>query len=260
MTDFLLPVEELACKEAIDLQKETLNLQWEDNMKRIKNLGNIIPMCDTSGSMECDGGRPLHSAIGLSCCVAEKSKLGKRIMTFSAAPTWVNLDNETKFTDMVEKISKCNWGMNTNFYMALKLVLCVIVEKKLSPEETKDMVLAIFSDMQIDTAGVEGYSFSLYERIEKEYENAGMHICGKPYKPPHILFWNLRSTDGFPSLSTNKNISMLSGFSPMLLNVFCEEGISGLKRYTAWDMMMHSLNKERFEPMEYRAKLCFKHI
>ena len=45
-------------------------------------------------------------------------------------------------------------------------------------------------------------------------------------KAPHIVFWNLRKTTGFPSLSTDQNVSMLSGFSPALLYVFCEKGVA----------------------------------
>ena len=217
----------------------------------------MIAMVDTSASMECDNNRPLHTAIGLGCCVAEKSIIGRRVMTFSASPTWINLDNETSLTTMVEKISTCNWGMNTNFYSAMQLILQVIVKCKLPPEKVENMILAIFSDMQIDVAGVEGYSHSLHERIVKSYAEAGMVAWRRPYKPPHILFWNLRSTDGFPSLSTTGNTSMLSGFSPVLLNIFCEEGVEGLKKCTPWEMMKRSLNHKRYLPMENKAREVF---
>jgi hypothetical protein len=58
-----------------------------------------------------------------------------------------------------------------------------------------------------------------------------------PLKPPHIVFWNLRKTTGFPCLSTDENVSMMSGFSPALLNVFCQKGINGLKNYTPWNTL-----------------------
>ena len=31
----------------------------------------------------------------------------------------------------------------------------------------------------------------------------------KEYKVPHIIFWNLRTTDGFPNLTETKNTSMI---------------------------------------------------
>ena len=37
------------------------------------------------------------------------------------------------------------------------------------------------------------------------FKNAGLETMYKrPYKAPHILFWNLRSTRGFPTSSTQK--------------------------------------------------------
>ena len=49
--------------------RETINLQWKSNQENNKGLENmcIIPMCDTSGSMECDGlYYHLNNSIGLS--------------------------------------------------------------------------------------------------------------------------------------------------------------------------------------------------
>ena len=92
---------------------------------------------------------------GLGCCVAERSKLGRRVITFSAAPHWVDLSNSLTLTDMVAKISESgseSWSMNSNFVQALKLILDACVEKDLAPEVVSDLVLAVFSDMQIDQA------------------------------------------------------------------------------------------------------------
>jgi hypothetical protein len=128
---------------------ELLNLQWADNSKMTGALGKMIAMVDVSGSMEGD---PMHAAIALGIRVAEKSLLGKRIMTFSASPTWVNLDDCKNFVEMVTKVRNAEWGMNTNFARALDMILDAIVSQKLEPHDVEDMVLAIFSDMQIDVA------------------------------------------------------------------------------------------------------------
>jgi hypothetical protein len=111
------------------------------------------------------------------------------------------------------------------------------------------MVLAIFSDMQMDAAD-NNKSTSLMASIEAQYAEAGNRLWGKPFKAPHILFWNLRSTSGFPALSTQKNASMMSGFSPALLNLFCEEGLSALQSCTPWSLFTKSLNNERYQPLD----------
>jgi len=200
---------------------------------------------DVSGSMEGD---PMHVAIALGIRIAEKSVLGKRIMTFSSKPTWINLDGYDDFVPQVEIIKKAEWGMNTNFYAALNLILDAIILNKMEPEDVQDMVLVVLSDMQMDS-GDKCNKQTLYDTMKAKYEAAGIRVHGKPYKPPHILFWNLRSTSGFPSLSNQPNVSMMSGFSPAILNLFCEQGMSSLEACTPWFLLQRSLENERYKIM-----------
>jgi len=230
-------------------EKKILNAQWKNNSSQNAGLGKMIAMVDVSGSME---GEPMHVAIALGIRIAEKSVLGKRVMTFSARPKWVNLQEEgdEEFIDMVKKIKSAEWGQNTNFYAALDMILNAIVETKMSPEDTQDLMLVILSDMQIDDLLRENKNKTdLHEKIKEKYKQAGIRIHGKPYKPPHILFWNLRSTNGFPTLSTQSNCSMMSGFSPVLLNTFCELGVNALQACTPWSLFMKNIEKERYKPL-----------
>ena len=73
-----------------------------------------------------------------------------------------------------------------------------------------------------------------------------MEICGRPYNTPNILFWNLRNTNGFPTQTTENNVTMLSGFNPLLLNVLCEKGFEELKNCTPYLMLMDMLVVERY--------------
>jgi hypothetical protein len=140
--------------------------------------------------------------------------------------------------------------MNTNFAAALNMILDAIVQHKLEPEDVEDMVLTILSDMQIDSAD-NSYG-SMMDMIEKKYADTGMRLFGKPFKAPHILFWNLRSTGGFPALSSQKNASMMSGFSAALLNLFCEEGLNALQSATPWSIFIKSVELERYKVLEER--------
>jgi hypothetical protein len=233
-------------KEALDLiqhnrsksdEASILNAQWIDNSKQTGALGKMIAMVDVSGSMNGD---PMNAAIALGIRVAEKSMLGKRVLTFSASPSWVNLSGQDTFVEMVQTVSRAEWGMNTNFAAALNMILDAIILQKLNPEDVEDMVLAVFSDMQMDQA--DSKSKSLIDSIEKKYADAGQRLWGKPFKAPHILFWNLRSTSGFPTLSTEKKCSMMSGFSPALLTLFCEEVLEALQSCTPWSLFVISLD------------------
>ena len=138
--------------------------------------------------------------------------------------------------------------MNTNFHAALDLILDAIVQNKMAPEDVQDMVLVVLSDMQMDS-GDRCNKQVLYDTMKAKYEAAGIRVNGIPYKPPHILFWNLRSTSGFPSLANQPNASMMSGFSPALLNLFCEQGMDALQSCTPWSLLVKSLENERYKIM-----------
>jgi hypothetical protein len=235
-------------KETIKTEIDILNSQWRDNASQNSSFGKMIPMVDVSSSMD---GKPLHAAIALGIRVAEKSIFGKRVLTFSAYPSWVNLEGKETFVEMVDELRNANWGMNTNFYAALDMILDAIVEAKMSPEDVEDIVLAVFSDMQIDHA--DNNSFTMYTQIKQKYEITGLRLHGKPFKPPHILFWNLRSTNGFPNLSSQAHTSMLSGFSPVLLNLFEEQGIEAMQSCTPWVMLETILSNPRYKILEKRG-------
>jgi hypothetical protein len=234
--------------ERLATQKSALNLQWLNNRRNTAGLSNFIAMVDTSDSMNCDGMKPLYSAIGLGCCVAERSKLGRRVITFSAAPHWVDLSNSLTLTDMVAKISESgseSWSMNSNFVQAIKLILDACVEKDLAPEVVSDLVLAVFSDMQIDQTS--GRVESMKGLIDEMFAAGGRRTShGCPYEAPHIVFWNLRSTNGFPSLSTSRNTSMLSGFSATLLDTFCDNAPKSMGICTPWTVLNEQLLHGRY--------------
>jgi hypothetical protein len=60
----------------------------------------------------------------------------------------------------------------------------------------------------------------------------------------------LRSTGGFPVLSFQENVSMMSGFNPSLLNTFCEKGLEAISSCTPWSMLKMSLENERYKILE----------
>jgi hypothetical protein len=220
------------------IEKDVLNSQWRDNSSLNQKLGNFIAMVDTSLSMTWEGGDPYHVALSLGIRIAEKSSLGKRILTFSSEPTWINLKDKDNYVDMIETVAESNAGYNTNFYKALDLILTIILSKKISPAEVSNMVLVVLSDMQIDIAC--DNKGSLYDGIDEKYKKHG-------YTPPHILFWNLRSTNGFPVSSSQPNCTMISGFSPSLLNAFCDKGMEALKDIDPYNMLKEMILKPRYK-------------
>ena len=225
-------------------KKDEMNLleaQWAEYSKQVKTgLPPMIPMVDVSGSMY---GIPLLVAIGLGLQVSQKTHpvFRNRILTFSKSPTWVKLNEDDTFVESVSKLSSADWGMNTDFYKALSMILDTLKANSVPPEEANQLVLAVFSDMQIDMASCRtgGTPQAMHTRIVDMYRECG-------YEPPHILYWNLRSTSGFPVCTSEKNVTMLSGFSPALLNSLYEKGIEGLSEFTPFKLVAQMLTKKRF--------------
>ena len=81
----------------------------------------------------------------------------------------------------------------------------------MSPEEVENMVLMVFSDMQMDASLREKVN-TVYENIQKRYYEAGIHSRYKTPLKRHNIVWNLKSTTGFPSVSNTPNVTYLSGY------------------------------------------------
>ena len=238
------------------IEARTLEEQWKDNGRQVHaGLPPMICMADVSGSMICDNSTPLFNCIGLSLRATEKTvpAFRNKIMTFSQSPTWVEFTEEQGFIDRVKLLSKAEWGYNTNLYAGMDLILRILIEKEVPPSDVENLVFAIFSDMQFDTAVVIPKPENLDEdddapkNINKvAFDNIRAKFVEAGYRPPHILFWNLRSTHGFPAVSSDENVTMVSGYSPVLLNILEESGIEGLKGQTPFAMVSKILENPRF--------------
>ena len=236
--------------ESVKTTVDTINLQWKDNSTINRSFNSLIAMVDTSGSMSCDNNIPLYNAIGLGIRIAERSTLGKRILTFDYKPNWFNLNDCPDFVSCVDKIQGAPWGMNTNFYLALEKILQAYVDMDLSPEEVEKYGLVILSDMQIDACVCDYTSTSntMFDEIERKFALVGINSrFQKPYKAPFIVFWNLRKTNGFPTSAMTKNVTMVSGYSPYLLNQFLERGIDAFTEYNSWEIMVNVLEHHRYQ-------------
>ena len=227
-----------------------LNEQWKDSAKLVGNLSDYIPMIDLSGSMSGD---PMDAAMGIGLRIAEKSNLGKRALTFSSKPHWMNFDGCETLTEMMSKMAefRSDWQTSTNFTAALKMILDMCVQLKLPADKVAAIKLVILSDMQIDDNNNEGINETMWGKIERMYAEAGVKAVGQPYKPGHIIFWNLKHTKGFPTLSTTPNTTMFAGFSPVLLNEFVNKGVEYLMDQSPWGMLVESLNKDRYNVMDF---------
>jgi len=233
------------------LEIDMVNEQWKDNASiNVESDHYMIPIGDTSTSMECDDNIPMYNSIGFSIRVSEKTHpaFRHRIMTFSTNPTWFQLNENMTFHEKVTVMKHdSNWGGNTNFYKSMELILKVCLDNNVPPTDVEKMILVIFSDMQMDIAQGSINLTTMMENIRLLFSEAGMKsMWRKSYPVPHILFWNLRKTDGFPNCVYEKNTSMISGYSPVMLNAFSEKGFDELKSVTPFKMLEDILRINRY--------------
>jgi len=228
--------------EKLLYEKELLNLQWNHHSLNTDFLGNIIPIIDLSSSMS---GESLYSAIALGIRVAEKSSLHKRIMIVSSYPIWIYLENKDNFVDYVEEIIKYCFEENANIDSVFNLILHAIIESKMELELVNNMTFILFSDMQFVNNNLDNKS-SIYDKIKEKY-------LKKLPKIHHIVFWNLSSTNGFPNLSFQKNISMLSGFHSSLLNLYSKKGVKCLNECNPISRIEQILMNKRYTILENKV-------
>jgi hypothetical protein len=186
-------------------EKKLINKQWKDSSLKIKTLRCMIPILDCSQKMLEDDA--IYGAMALACKIAEKSIIGKRILCFSSYPVWVNFGEENceqSFTGMMEflyKKIKNGIGLTSNFHGALDELLEIIEECELSVESVEEMMLVIISGMQFEKDASGWKNDILYKMIKNKFNLVGMSTTNKLYDPPHICFWNVKQSNGFPSPS-----------------------------------------------------------
>ena len=165
-------------------------------------------------------GTPMHAAIGLGLLVAELTAPAyrDRLITFESNPRWVDLTGKEGLAARARAAAGAEGGGSTDFAAALELFLGVAEKVKLGADEIPDLI--VFSDMQFDSAGGWGWRGTALEGIRRRFAEVGIAVCGEPYAPPRIIFWNLRGdTRGYPADANAPNVQMLSGFSGAMLKL-----------------------------------------
>lgn len=228
-----------------------LEAQWTNLREELRlqtpNLGNLVPLCDVSGSMQ---GTPMQVAIALSVLISELSLIRDRFLTFSETPRWHTLKPGQSLREKVQSTQGAHWGMKTDFQRALQLILQGCIEGDVPPEDVGGLSLVVLSDMQFDAAGPRnlGSWDTQYESLVKSFASAGLASkWRRPYPVPRVVFWNLRgNTFNHPVSATTPGVDCVSGFSPNLLKLFME-GRLGEEEPNPYDTLRKVLDDHRYQ-------------
>ncbi len=242
-TSTLLPhemVQKLLDYNVIKEDIDSYNAMWSkyvSDFKKKMGDGKLQPgvvLADVSGSMT---GLPMNVCIALSILLSDlfEGPFRNKVLTFETDSRWHDIVGGT-LNEKVNCLSRAPWGGNTNFKNALKKILDVGIKAKLKNDDMPKF-LYIFSDMQWDQADHDSTGF---ESIESMYNTYG-------YKMPHIVFWNLRSTNTYNNNSNQKNTTMMSGFSPNLFKQFMN---GNFIESTPWNSLKDLLDNDRYSQLD----------
>jgi len=189
-----------------DAQFEALPDYMSDKSQR------IMAICDFSGSMGTSVGGCIRAIdISLSLGLYCSDRLGKdnpfyrMFIPFSDDSKLISWKNK-KFSKAVYSVND-GWFGSTNITAALDRILDSATMFNATNEQIPN-VLLILSDMQFDQGTVSGETS--VETALKKWEASG-------YSRPRIVYWNLAGYRNAPDIATSKNVALVSGFSPSLL-------------------------------------------
>lgn len=224
--------------QAIEAQWYSLPNYMEGSTER------LLPMIDTSGSMEFYGALPARAGWSLGLYISERNEsiFKDAFITFSTRPKMVYLQGS--IVERIRAIRSVEWTGTTDIESAFRLLLSKAIENKISEDEMPTTIL-ILSDMQFDPSR-SMYNATSYEMMKAHYAAAG-------YKIPRIVFWNLRAEpDNVVVSAFDENVGLVSGFSPSALkSILAGEEIQNekpedKKKETPYELMMRIISSERY--------------
>lgn len=234
-------------KDLYDTDRLMVNKYWANLADYIQNGEfNGMAVVDTSGSM-CGpaASAPINVAISLGLYCAEKAKgpYANHFLTFESNPHFIEVVG-ADFVEKVTNIMSANWGGSTNIEAAFDLMLDIALKNKCSQDEIPQNLIVI-SDMEFNscvtsstrTQGYWGPTYALaddtlFETMKKKWTAYG-------YKMPRLYFWNVDARQDNVPMKDEKNVTYVSGFSPVIFEQI-------IKGKTAQDLMFDKLDSERY--------------
>jgi len=188
---------------------------------------------------------PYHNAIGIALRIAERSSLGRRVMTFSSQPSWIDLTEAKDLTSMAPLVASGRACTSTNFYAGLKLIADACVANQMPADRVSRLSLVVLSDMQINDA--DKRFVTMEAGIRDYFTEAGLKAVGHPYTPPTIVYWNMRTTKGMPTESHNSEGTVtISGYSVDVLDCLLGGDVNSLSTFTPWRTVDRTLSAQRY--------------
>lgn len=220
--------------------EEVALAQWEA-LPNYLGDNKIIPMVDTSGSMEnkIGGSKSLTCmdiSVSLGLYIADKQTGAFKdlFLTFNHNSRLELLRGN--FLSKLSQLRRADWGRNTNLVSAYDEILRVAKSNSVPAEEMPKYLL-ILSDMEFDVAtrSYDGTSIRAQDMAADKYHMAG-------YELPKIVYWNLNARQGnVPVKFNEQGTALISGFSPAIM-----KSVLAANQFTPIGIMLETINTARY--------------
>ena len=267
----------------LDLTNQ-LNAVWNEMVAAASKgggLGNSVFMCDFSGSM--DSSRHYHGsvqpilvsmAMGLLGASVNTGAFSGQFLSFDSDPRWIVIPEGAKTfiqqLRFVEKSRALSQGISTNFQAAAERLVESLKQFRV-PAGQAPKNLIIVTDMGFDEASEHPSDVSLsrsanagelYARqkathvqlFQEAFRKASEEFLGDPagWEPPRIVIWNVSAdySDNHQGSANEAGVLTLSGWSPSLFKILCEEGP---RATTPLEGVKAMLEDTRYDPVRERV-------
>ena len=210
--------------------------QWKALPNYVSGDNDFVIMADVSGSMDCSGGRPMNTSIGLATYFAQRNTgaYHNLYMTFTNEPHFVKLREGATLADTIGQVMGTDVGYSTDLAKAFMYILETAVTNGLKNSDMPK-ALVVISDMEIDPYFRRNCSFDFVDEMKARFATYG-------YTLPKLVLWNVEArNDTF--LSKSDDVVLVSGQSPSVFKNLC----SSLDGKTAWEFMMEVLNDPMYD-------------
>lgn len=223
-------------REYANKDMKQLELAWKNLPNYLEGDDkNVLVMCDTSGSMTVNGGKPIDVAVALSIYFGERNygEFHNKFLTFSRSPKLVSIEGDNLF-NKVNNIMSAVWSMDTNIEAAFDLILTTAIKNEI-PANKMPTALLIVSDMQFNP---------YWCKSNEDFQMAmARKFMSKGYVLPNIIFWNVNAARPvFHSTKNKVGVQLASGENPAIFKQIMDS-----LNTTAYEAMMRVINSKRYE-------------
>ena len=169
---------------------------------------DVLCVCDTSGSMEWDGGNAINAALMLTYLTSStlsNPKFRNKFITFSRDPHWLSVPGG-KIEDFWNTISSYSCCQNTDIQKTIDLITSSIKGTTFNPK-----AILFLTDGQFDSMADYRGPVSCKDYIKQKFAEIGR-------EPPLCIFWNLRNCGAVEARAGDNGFMMYSGFSQKQLD------------------------------------------